>query len=133
MQVILSYASSMCGGKGKPLMWSLVNELHRRNITVFATPMTPTGEAWDDYFFGQLPHAKAFVALFCPAYFESDKCKHELARAYKANVRILPLLFEELPAKTLQMEPGWMGGSPADVRLGNNVKGGVGQMLPGPG
>ena len=133
MQVILSYASSMCGGKGKPLMWSLVNELHRRNITVFATPMTPTGEAWDDYFFGQLPHAKAFVALFCPAYFESDKCKHELARAYKANVRILPLLFEDLPAQILQMQPGWMGESPADVRLGNNVKGGVGQMLPEPG
>ena len=133
MQVILSYASNMCGGQGKALMWSLVNELHRRNITVFATPMTPTGEAWDDYFFGQLPHAKAFVALFCPAYFESDKCKHELARAYKANVRILPLLFEDLPAQILQMQPGWMGESPADVRLGNNVKGGIGQMLPEPG
>lgn len=133
MQVILSYASNMCGGQGKSLMWSLVNELHRRNITVFATPMTPTGEAWDDYFFGQLPHAKAFVALFCPAYFESDKCKHELARAYKANVRIMPLLFEDLPAQILQMQPGWMGESPADVRLGNNVKGGVGQMLPEPG
>ena len=48
-------------------------------------------------------------------------------------MRILPLLFEELPAKIVQMEPGWMGDSPADVRLGNNVKGGVGQMLPGPG
>ena len=131
--MILSYASDMCAGKGKSLMWSLVNELHRRNITVFATPMTPTGEAWDDYFFGQLPHTNAFVALFCPAYFESDKCKHELARAYKANVRILPLLFENLSTHILQMQPGWMGESPADVRLGNNVKGGVGQLLPEPG
>ena len=55
------------------------------------------------------------------------------ARPDQANVRILPLLFEALPAKIVQMEPGWMGDSPADVRLGNNVKGGVGQMLPGPG
>ena len=30
----------MCGGQGRALMWSLVNELHRRHITVFATPMT---------------------------------------------------------------------------------------------
>ena len=60
--MILSYASDMCGGQGRALMWSLVNELHRRHITVFATPMTPTGEAWDDYFFGQLPHAKVRVS-----------------------------------------------------------------------
>ena len=132
-QVIVSYASAMCDGHGKQLMWSVVNELHRRNITVFAAPMTPTGQDWDDYFFGQLPHAKAFVALFCPAYFESDKCKNELARAYKANVRILPLLFEVLPSRILQMQPGWLGTTPADVRLGNNVKGGIGQLLPEPG
>ena len=80
-EVIFSYASRTDDEKGTAWMWMLASLLREAGITSYNARQTPVGGDWLKEWFGRMPDCKICVAMFSPAYFESDKCKNELYEA----------------------------------------------------
>ena len=84
-EVIFSYASRTDGEKGTAWMWMLASLLREGGITSYNARQTPVGGDWLKEWFGRMPDCKICVAMFSPAYFESDKCKNELYEAAESQ------------------------------------------------
>lgn len=85
-EVIFSYASRTDGEKGTAWMWMLASLLREGGITSYNARQTPVGGDWLKEWFGRMPDCKICVAMFSPAYFESDKCKDELYEAAESQL-----------------------------------------------
>ena len=85
-EVIFSYASRTDGEKGTAWMWMLAGLLREAGITSYNARQTPVGGDWLKEWFGRMPDCKICVAMFSPAYFESDKCKDELYEAAESQL-----------------------------------------------
>ena len=89
-EVIFSYASRTDGEKGTAWMWMLASLLRDSGITSYNARQTPAGGDWLKEWFGRMPDCKICVAMFSPAYFESDKCKNELYEAAGSHLEPQP-------------------------------------------
>ena len=101
-EVIFSYASRTDDEKGTAWMWMLASLLREAGITSYNARQTPVGGDWLKEWFGRMPDCKICVAMFSPAYFESDKCKNELYEARRAAA-LTPTRTPTLTLKTLAL------------------------------